>query len=754
MFQKTKSNLLSRGFEIGMAILVFVIYSNWIQVKDYMDTSEAFQKVSLISNRFQELRLAVREAESNHRAYLQKLEPIYLEAKERSVARVTDLENDLAELIPKMSEEDKFRFSRIRHLAAQKIEFMFTAQKLAVAQSPVEALKLIDTRRGFELMNQIDNLVDAVIAHGELKMEQDQNSLRNKKDLFDLEILFSCLLGLLLLIYYRFETRRELTKYKALASELEMKQIKVTEAQEIAQNLSVMKDDFIANMSHEIRTPLNGIIGLSELLRKTELNTNQKSLILGIKSACSSLLTIVNEILDFSKIEAGQMKISEQDFNLNGLIDEIRLILSPMASTKGLKFTFMGPDYPITINSDPVRLKQVILNLGTNAIKFTETGEVRIQAQLRANPRLGPHLLIEVKDTGLGIDPSSQARIFTQFFQAPNSGPQINAGTGLGLSICKKIIEAMKGKIDFVSTPGQGSTFSIIVPIKEFDSSLNSPSLALSEPAPFREIELKNPEAPKKLFSGWKALIIEDNPMNQVVLAAFLKELDIESDKAISGPDGLKALKNKEYNVVFLDCNMPGMDGFQTLSELRKTHPILPVIAVTANALPGFREKCLDAGMDHYLTKPIDSEKIESTLKHVLQKAALTLKKAQQDVSAESFPLLDMIKINNLREMNFDNRSLFLELREIFSQGLSQDIRSLKECALNRDTTKVFEIAQLLKASSMNLGASRFAFLCEQIEHLAQGQRQSGVNSPKDLKGLVLEIENTYRETLNELKKL
>lgn len=158
--------------------------------------------------------------------------------------------------------------------------------------------------------------------------------------------------------------------------------------------------------------------------------------------------------------------------------------------------------------------------------------------------------------------------------------------------------------------------------------------------------------------------------------------------------------------------------------------------------------------MDHYLTKPIDSEKIESTLKHVLQKAALTLKQAQQDVSADNFPLLDMIKIKNLREMNFENRSLFLELREIFSQGLSQDIRSLKECALNRDTTKVFEIAQLLKASSLNLGASRFAFLCEQIEHLAQGQRQSGVNSPKDLKGLVLEIENTYRETLNELKKL
>lgn len=754
MFQKTKSNLLSRGFEVGMAILVFVIYSNWVQVKDYMDTSEAFQNVSLISNRFQELRLAVREAESNHRAYLQKLEPIYLEAKERSVARVSDLENDLSNLFPLMSLEDQTRFSQVRHLNAQKIEFMFISQKLAVSQTPTEALKLVDTKRGFELMSQIDNLVDAVIAHGELKMEQDQISLRKKKDLFDLEILFSCFLGILLLIYYRFETRRELIRYKALTSELEMKQIKVTEAQEIAQNLSAMKDDFIANMSHEIRTPLNGIVGLSELLRKTDLNTNQKSLILGIKSACSSLLTIVNEILDFSKIEAGQMKIAEQDFSLNGLIDEIRLILSPMASTKGLKFTFMGPDHPITINSDPVRLKQVILNLGTNAIKFTETGEVRIHAQLRANPRLGPHLLIDVKDTGLGIEQSSQARIFTQFFQAPSTGPQASVGTGLGLSICKKIIEAMKGKIDFVSVPGQGSTFSIIVPIKEFDSSLDAPSLTPSESAPIRGTELVPPEIPKKLFSGWKTLIIEDNQMNQVVLAAFLKELDIVSDKALSGSEGLKAIRNKDYNVVFLDCNMPGMDGFQTVSELRKTHPILPVVAVTANALPGFREKCLDAGMDHYLTKPIDFEKIEGTLKHILQKTALTRKQVEKNVSVEDHPLLDMIKIKNLREMNFENRSLFLELREIFSQGLSQDIRSLKECALNRDTTQVFEIAQLLKSSSLNLGASRFAFLCEQMEHLAQGQRQPGVNTPKDLKDLVLEIENTYRETLIELNRL
>jgi len=458
-----------------------------------------------------------------------------------------------------------------------------------------------------------------------------------------------------------------------------------------AREAALIKENFMANMSHEIRTPLNSILGFTNLLMKRELASEPKEFVHSIQQASENLLAIINDILDLSKIEAGMMRIVNKPFSVNGLLQSIQTLFLEKMKGKGLSFkTSINPDIPDTVIGDATRLTQILVNLIGNALKFSDKGIIEVNVFSNAIMDKTIELGFTIADNGIGIEKEKLSQIFERFNQGEDFITRTYGGTGLGLSIVKDLIEIQKGKIMVESELGKGTRFTFYIPYTIADEQIRA--------------EQKNDEEIKYELHNQliNILVVDDNQMNQSLMRHLLNQWDIKFDIASNGKEALKELQERSYDLVLMDIQMPEMNGYSAAQLIRSELKLdVPIIAMTAHAMPGEREKCISFGMNEYISKPI----IEKDLFDLISKFVKPDKHPEKSIDAAiNVGHFEYINLHYMKSISNGNLEYEKIVTGQFIEIIPKHLLEIKEAYADHDNEVLGQIAHDMKTSVAIMG--------------------------------------------------
>jgi len=562
----------------------------------------------------------------------------------------------------------------------------------------------------------------------------------------------------------------ELTQKKTLLelAEVNAKLLEQTEKAsamaKAAQDANEAKSMLLANISHEIRTPMNGILGFSELLLDSNVSEKQKEYLQAVMQNGNGLLVLINDILDLSKIEAGRLELEHIEFNIQNLLHSIESSFSIKIKEKGIDYiTVLDSRVPVHVYGDPVRMRQVLTNLIGNAVKFTSQGTIRITVELEEENDDNLVLRFLVSDTGPGIAKENIPKLFQPFSQVDPSTTRRFGGTGLGLSISKELVTLMGGAIGVNSNEGEGAHFWFTVSLKSIRA-----IESISQTDDFSGIKISHKSNDKKdrqknlihRFKGQQVriLLVEDNETNQVVALEILKKLGLTIDIASSGTEALKILESREFDMVFMDIQMPQMDGYETTKHIREklspvANPTIPIIAMTAHAMKGDREKCLTAGMDDYITKPLIPAQLVDVIEKWLPDNDQERKILRNKLTQTS---LFIAQENSKYVFNKDaflkqvdtNRSQALEAIKSFKNDFPQRIQWLQNAIRKNDRNHIALHIHAIKSAAQIMCSDSLADAAAQMEHAAM---EAGKKlKSRDAKSLT----NEFNHVISELEKI
>jgi signal transduction histidine kinase/DNA-binding response OmpR family regulator len=681
MGNKRFSYFIISSFILCSILLIAVQINSAKNTKELIRNNNTLLNELRSSNHLREIDRDILSVESRIRASIATNDTTHLEGIDQKIRQIRNFLDSLS--VDNEDHEEEKLIQRLGILAQNK---MITKGKLLHRYDSLGNMddeSSIANPQARMISNEITDITAKIYQKRQVRMVELSNlsqEMGRRAKLYDISLLFLLVISGAVIGYH---IMRQFRRQHHLIKELDIAEKKASVAAQT-------KENFLANMSHEIRTPLSGILGFTNLLQKRPLDETSAEFVTSIQRSGENLMTIINDILDLSKIEAGMMRITPGIFSINGLLNSIETLFSERVKEKKLTISSkVEASIPDTLVGDATRLTQILVNLIGNAIKFTHQGTVSIEVYNKEQRENQIILGFKITDTGIGIDKEKLTEVFERFNQGEDSTTRNYGGTGLGLSIVKRLILLQEGDIEVSSEQGKGTTFNFYIPYGIAKEQLNTvPAADIDH---FKDMS----------NTALRVLVVDDNAINQSLMKHLLSQWNIDFDITSNGLEAVEYLRKKECDLVLMDLQMPQMDGYTAVQEIREILKLdIPIIAMTAHALPGERERCLSRGMNEYISKPIKEEELFKLITNFGLKEA----KSEEITVSQNNIAFETIDLTYMQSVSGGNKSFEQTVTTQFVENVPLHLEQLITAYQNEDFKIVKLRAHDLRSSAAIMG--------------------------------------------------